>query len=297
MNYKSFGDRTMLFVFYLAIGLFAAMCVIPMWIALMASFTNELELIRNGYSLWVRSFDLTAYQLIFTGTTSVYRAYGVTVLTTIAGVILTVFLTSSFAYPLSVKSLKYRNKLTFFCYVTMVFNGGLVPTYILTTRFLHMQNSIWVLIIPAALNGFNVFLMKNYFATLPDALAESAKIDGASEVYIYFKIILPLSMPILATIGLFAAIGYWNEWFRVLLFISEQKLFTLQFLIMRLQQQAEFLNSSLSASARAALGGQMVPTIGIRVATAMVSIGPIILLYPFLQKYFIKGLTIGAVKG
>ncbi|TVX98253.1 carbohydrate ABC transporter permease [Cohnella terricola] len=297
MYRQTAGDRAIMTVFYLAIGLFALMCLIPMWIALMASFTNEQELIRNGYSFWVRSFDLTAYRLIFTGTGSVYRAYGVTILTTIAGVIFTVMLTSSFAYPLSVKSFKFRNSLSFFCYVTMVFNGGLVPTYILTTRFLHMQNTIWVLIIPAALNGFNVFLMKNYFATLPEALAESAKIDGASEIYIYFKIILPLSMPILATIGLFSAIGYWNEWFRVLLFVSEQKLYTLQYLIMRLQQQAEFLNSSLSASARAALGGQVVPTIGIRVATAMVSIGPIVLLYPFLQKYFIKGLTIGAVKG
>lgn len=287
----------MMLVFYVSIGLFSILCVLPMWIALMASFSNELELIRSGYGLWVRSFDLTAYKLIFTGTGSVYRAYGVTVLTTIAGVVLTVFLTSSFAYPLSVKSLKYRNRLSFFCYITMVFNGGLVPTYILTTRFLHLQDTLWVLIIPAALNGFNVFLMKNYFATLPEALAESAKIDGASEIYIYFKIILPLSMPILATIALFAAIGYWNEWFRVLLFINDKELFTLQFLIMRLQQQAEFLNSSLSASARAALGGQTIPTIGIRVATAMVSIGPIILLYPFLQKYFIKGLTIGAVKG
>jgi len=297
MNRLSIGDRTMMLVFYAAIGLFSILCVLPMWIALMASFTNEHELIRNGYGLWYRSFDLTAYKLIFTGTGSVYRAYGVTVLTTIAGVVLTVFLTSSFAYPLSVKSLKYRNRLSFFCYITMVFNGGLVPTYILTTRFLHLQDTLWVLIIPAALNGFNVFLMKNYFATLPEALAESAKIDGASEIYIYFKIILPLSMPILATIALFAAIGYWNEWFRVLLFINDKELFTLQFLIMRLQQQAEFLNSSLSASARAALGGQTIPTIGIRVATAMVSIGPIILLYPFLQKYFIKGLTIGAVKG
>lgn len=297
MNRLSIGDRTMMLVFYVSIGLFSILCVLPMWIALMASFTNELELIRSGYGLWIRSFDLTAYKLIFTGTGSVYRAYGVTVLTTIAGVVLTVFLTSSFAYPLSVKSLKYRNRLSFFCYITMVFNGGLVPTYILTTRFLHLQDTLWVLIIPAALNGFNVFLMKNYFATLPEALAESAKIDGASEIYIYFKIILPLSMPILATIALFAAIGYWNEWFRVLLFINDKELFTLQFLIMRLQQQAEFLNSSLSASARAALGGQTIPTIGIRVATAMVSIGPIILLYPFLQKYFIKGLTIGAVKG
>jgi putative aldouronate transport system permease protein len=146
-----------------------------------------------------------------------------------------------------------------------------------------MHNSIWVLIIPAALNGYNMFLMKNFFNTIPEALAESAKIDGASDIYIFYKIILPLSKPILATVGLFAALSYWNEWFRVLLFIDKPNLFSLQFLIIRLQQQSEFLNSSLSASARAALGGLTIPTIGIKLATAMVSIGPIILLYPFLQ--------------
>ncbi|MBP3962828.1 carbohydrate ABC transporter permease [Paenibacillus lignilyticus] len=297
MHHKTMGDRTLLTVFYITIIGFALICMLPLWIALAASFTNELELIRNGYSLWISQFDLTAYKLIFTGTQSVYRAYSVTIITTIGGVILTLFLTSSLAYPLTVSTLKYRHRITFFTYVTMVFNGGLVPTYILTTRMLHLHNNIWVLIIPGALNGFNVFLMKNYFSSLPEALSESAKIDGASEIYIYFKIILPLSAPILATIGLFSAMGYWNEWFRVLLFIDDQKLFTLQYLIMRLQQQAEFLNSSLSAAARAALGGATVPTIGIRVATAMVSIGPIVLLYPFLQKYFIKGLTVGAVKG
>lgn len=297
MKQLSTTDRILLACFYITIGVFAIVCVLPLWIALVASFTSETELVRNGYSLWFSDIDLTAYKLIFTGTDTIYRAYGVTIISTIGGIFLTVFLTSSFAYPLSIKSLKYRNKIALFCYVTMVFNGGLVPTYILTTRFLHMQNSIWVLIIPAALNGFNVFLMRNYFSSIPEALAESAKIDGATDIYIYFKIILPLSMPILATIGLFAAMGYWNEWFKVLLFINDSKLFTLQFLIMRLQQQVDFLNSSLSVGARNALGGMVIPSTSIRVATAMISIGPIILLYPFLQKYFIKGLTIGAVKG
>jgi putative aldouronate transport system permease protein len=297
MFQKTLGDRLLMSLFYIAIGGFSLLCMLPLWIALMASFTNELSLIRNGYSLWIGQFDLAAYKLIFTGTSSVYRAYGVTILTTIAGVLLTLFITSSLSYPLTVSTLKYRNKISLFAYITMIFNGGLVPTYILTTRLLHMHNSLWVLIIPGALNAYNMFLMKNYFNTIPEALAESAKIDGASEIYIYFKIILPLSKPILATIGLFSAMNYWNEWFRVLLFVDDQKMFTLQFLIMRLQQQAEFLNSSLSSAARASLGGATIPTIGIRVATAMVSIGPIILLYPFLQKYFIKGLTIGAVKG
>ena len=297
MDKRTFADRTLLLLFYVAIGIFAILCVLPLWIALVASFTDELDLIREGYGVWFRQFDLSAYKIIFGGTNSVMQAYKVTILTTAGGVLLTLFLTSSLSYPLAVPSLKYGNRISLYVYLTMIFNGGLVPTYILTTRFLHMGNSIWVLIIPGALNAFNVFLMKNFFKTIPEALSESAKIDGASEIYIYYKIILPLSKPILATIGLFAAMGYWNEWFRVLLYIDDKDLFTLQFLIMRLQQQTEFLNSSLSAAARAALGGAIIPSLGIRLATAMISIGPIIFLYPYIQKYFIKGITIGAVKG
>jgi multiple sugar transport system permease protein/putative aldouronate transport system permease protein len=266
-------------------------------VALVSSFSNENILIREGYRLWIKNFDLTSYRLIFSGTNDVMNAYLVTIGSTAGGVALTLLLTSSLAYPLSVPGLKYRNRIAFFAYFTMLFNGGLVPNYILTTRFLHMRNSIWVLIIPGALNAYNMFLMRNYFASIPQSLAESAKIDGATDIRIYRSIILPLAKPILATIGLFAAMGYWNEWYKVLLYIDNRKLFTLQYLIMRLQQQVDFLTSSLNPAARSSLGAIAVPTIGIRLATAMISIGPIVLLYPFLQKYFIKGIMVGSVKG
>ncbi len=297
MRQDTFRDKLLVAFFYIATGLFSILCLIPLWVALMASFSNENHLIRDGYGLLINNIDFTAYKLVFTGTATIYKAYGVTIVTTFLGVLLTIILTSSFAYPLTVKTLKYRNAISLFAYATMLFNGGLVPTYILVTKFLHMGNNILVLIIPGALNAYNMFLMKNYFNTIPESMSESAKIDGATDIYIYLKIILPLAKPILATVALFSAMGYWNEWFRVLLFIDNQELFTLQFLIMRLQQQIDFLNSSLAANARASLAGVTMPSIGLRMATAMVSIGPIILLYPFLQKYFIKGLTIGAVKG
>jgi putative aldouronate transport system permease protein len=164
----------------------------------------------------------------------------------------------------------------------------------LYVRYLHINNSIWVLIVPGALNAFNMFLMKNYFTSIPESLSESAKIDGANDVYIYFKIILPLSAPILATIGLFAAMGYWNSWFNVLMYIDNPKLYTLQYLIMRLQRAVDFLNSELGSKSHIT---QQPPGYTIRMATAMISIGPIILLYPFLQKYFIKGIMVGSVKG
>ncbi len=297
MQKRSAGDTLLISFFYLSTGLFALLCIIPLWVALAASFSNEGALLREGYGFSIRQFDLTSYRLIFTGTSSVYNAYGITAFTTLCGVVLTVLLTSSLAYPLTVRTLKYRNQISLFAYATMLFSGGLVPTYIMFTRMLHLRNSIWVLIIPGALNAFNMFLMKNYFATIPESMAESAKIDGATEIRIFFRIILPLSKPILATIALFSAMGYWNEWYKVLLYIDKPNLFTLQFLIMRLQQQVDFLTSSLNQAARSSLGSVTVPTIGIRMATAMVTIGPIILLYPFLQKYYIKGLTIGAVKG
>ncbi|MDR1025208.1 MAG: carbohydrate ABC transporter permease [Treponema sp.] len=291
------ADRAVVVVCTCLCIFFGVFCMIPLWVALVSSFTNENTLIREGYRLWISNFDLTSYRLIFTGTNDVVNAYAVTIITTIAGVTLTLLLTSSLAYPLTVPSLKYRNRIALFAYATMLFNGGLVPTYILISRFLHMRNTIWVLIVPGALNAYNMFLMRNFFAGIPASLSESAKIDGATDIRIYWSIILPLAKPIMATIGLFAAMGYWNEWYRVLLFIDRRGLFTLQFLIMRLQQQVDFLTSSLNPAARSALSAVTVPTIGIRLATAMISIGPIVLLYPLLQRYFIKGIMIGSVKG
>ena len=297
MKYKSFGDKALAWFFYIITGVFALACLVPLWVALVASLSNEVGLVHDGYSMWINKLDFTAYRLIFTGSGTVLNSYGVTAFTTVCGVTLTVLLTSSLAYPLTVPTVRYRNALTLFAYATMLFNGGLVPTYILYTRVLHLGNNILVLIVPSALNAFNMFLMKNYFSTIPDSLSESAKIDGASEIFIYFRIILPLSLPIIATVALFSAMGYWNEWFKVLLFIDNTKLYTLQYLIMILQQQVDFLTSSLNTAARSSMGNIAIPTISIRLATAMVSIGPIILLYPLLQKYFIKGIMIGAVKG
>lgn len=295
---RSSGKDTLVEVFgTLLCVLFALFCFLPLWVALVASFSNESAVIRDGYGLWINQWDLTSYKLIFDGTDTVLNAYGVTILTTVCGAALTVVLTAMLAYPITVQSLKYRNAIAFFAYATMVFSGGLVPTYIMMVRFLHLKNNLLVLIIPGALNAYNMFLMRNFFATLPASLAESAKIDGASDILIFFKIILPLSKPILATIALFASMGYWNEWYKVLLYIEEPQLYTLQYLIMRLQQQVDFLTSSLNPAARQALSFVSIPTVGIRLATAMISIGPIVLLYPLLQRYFIKGLLIGSVKG
>ncbi len=289
-------DRLVLTVAYILTGVFAVLCLVPLWMALCASFTNETTLIKEGYALWIRDFDLTSYTIIFTKTTAMYRAYLVTICMTAAGTLLTVFFTALTAYPLSVKGLRYRGKINFYIYLTMLLNGGLVPNYILITRVLDLKNNFLVLIIPGMLNAYNIFLMTNYFKTLPDSLAESAKIDGATDLKIFLRIILPLSKPIIATIALFSAMGYWNEWYKVLLYIEKPELYTLQYLIMKLQRELDFLNSELGAKAMEAMGNITLPSLGIRMATAMLSIGPIVMVYPFLQKYFIKGIMIGSVK-
>jgi multiple sugar transport system permease protein/putative aldouronate transport system permease protein len=290
------SDRFISIIAYALAGVFALLCFLPLWMALCASFTNETTLIKEGYSLWIKNFDLSPYKLLFTGTGTMYRAYLVTISMTVVGTFLTVFFTSLTAYPLSVRGVKYKGKISLYIYLTMLLNGGLVPNYIMITRVLNMKDSFWVLVIPGMLNAYNIFLMTNYFKTLPSSLAESAKIDGATDFKIFIRIILPLSKPIIATIALFSAMGYWNEWNRVLLYIDKPELYTLQFLIMKMQRQLNFLNSELGAKAMEAMGNVVIPSLGIRMATAMLSIGPIVILYPFLQKYFMKGIMIGSVK-
>ncbi|WP_262495891.1 carbohydrate ABC transporter permease [Paenibacillus sedimenti] len=238
-------------------------------------------------------FTLEAYKLIFQDAT-IYKAYGVTVFVTVVGTVLAMLVTCALAYPLSLKTVKYRNAVNFYVYFTLLFHGGLVSTYILISKYLDMQNSIWVLIIPALVSPFNMFLMRNFFKSIDESLAESAKMDGANDVYILFRIILPIALPAIATVGLFYALAFWNKWFEALLFISDVDLFPLQYLIIRIQSNAEFANQ---LAAQISLPNYVTPTYTTRLATTVVTIGPIVLLYPFLQKYFVKGLLVGAVKG
>lgn len=293
---KKMSDHVVAIIAYLITGIFALLCLLPLWMALVSSFTNESTLIRDGYSLWIRDLDFTSYKLIFTGTATIYKAYFITISMTVVGTAFTVFFTALTAYPLSVTGVKYARKISFYVYLTMLLNGGLVPNYILITRVLHMKDSFWVLVIPGMLTAYNIFLMTNYFKTIPKSLAESAKLDGASDFKIFIRIILPLSKPIIATITLFAAMGYWNEWYKVLLYIENPDLYTLQFLIMKMQRQLSFLNSELGAKAMEGMKNLVIPSLGMRMATAMLSIGPIVLMYPFLQKHFMKGIMMGSVK-
>lgn len=286
-------DAALSGVFYIIIAALAIICLIPFVIVVASSFTSEVSVLKNGYNLWPKEFSVEAYKLIFK-TSTVWDAYKVTIFVTVVGTVLSMILTCMGAYAISVPTFRSRNKFAFFIYFTMLFSGGLVPTYMLITKYLHLSDSLWALILPALINPWNLFLMRNFFKGIPPALSESAKIDGASDMMILFKIILPVSLPAMATIGLFYALAYWNEWYKALLYIRTPNKFPLQYLIMTILRNINF------ASEMAAQSGAKVeqpPQLTVQMATAVVTIGPIVFLYPFVQKYFVQGLTVGSVKG
>ena len=290
------GDRVLNLFFYLFITLFAVICLIPFILVVSSSLTQEQALTANGYRLWPSEFSLDAYRLVMVSA-DIPQAYIVTIFITIVGTFLSMLFTCAVSYAMSVKNFKSRSVLALFIYFTMLFNGGLVASYLLITKTLMLQNTIWVLLFPSLCNAWNILLMRNFFNGIPDSLAESAKIDGANDIVILFRIIIPISLPGIATIGLFYALSYWNEWYKCLLYIdsNHSQYYTLQYLIQRILRQVNYAANQPAEAV--GLNSITLPTYAYRMATVVVSTGPIILLYPFLQKYFVQGLTVGAVKG
>lgn len=284
-------------IIIIVLSLLSLACILPFWLVLMVSLTSETDVTLNGYSFWPKHIDWVAYQYLMHDSANILRAYGVTILVTITGVIVSLFITSALAYTLSRSDFPYRNALGFYVFFTMLFSGGLLPWYLVYTRFLHVQDSLLALIVPGLIGGFNVFIMRTFFTnSIPPSLIDSAQIDGASEYRTYFSIILPLSLPVLATIGLFTIVSYWNDWFTSLVFINNEKLYSLQYLLNKTLMNASFLQA-IANKAYSNTANVSQPLESIRMAMAMVAIGPLVLVFPFLQKYFVKGLTVGAVKG
>ncbi len=285
-------------VIHIFLGIFAVCAILPILILVTGSVTSEQELIQDGYTFFPKSIDFSAYKYLFQQAGQILNAYGITLFITIFGTVLSLVITPLLAYPLSRKDFRARNIFSFLVFFTMLFNGGVVPSYIMWTQIFHLKNTMWSLIFPNLLmNGFNVVLMKNYFAqNIPMELVEAAKVDGENEFGIFFKIVLPLALPVMATVGLFVGIGYWNDWTNGLYYVSEPELYSLQNFLNRMMQDIQFLMSNSQIQS----GGQMAaafPSTGIRMAISVVGILPIIILYPFFQKYFVKGITVGAVKG
>ncbi|MCJ8014493.1 carbohydrate ABC transporter permease [Paenibacillus sp. KQZ6P-2] len=271
---------------------YSAICIIPLLLVLSVSLTDEQSIFQNGYHLIPQKFSFDAYTYILSGNSPILTAYGVTIIVTIAGTLLHLVISSMFAYSLSRNEVKYRNVVSFLVVFCLLFSGGLVPWYILLSKYLHLKDTIFVLILPYLVSSVNVLIMRNFFRTIPESIIESARIDGSGEFNTFLKLVVPLSTPVLATIGLFVAVFYWNDWFTAALFIENSKLYTLQFLLQSIMNNIAFLQGN-ALTARAAA---MQPDETARMATCVLAVGPIVITYPFLQKYFVKGLTLGAVK-
>jgi len=272
-------------------------CVAPFLLMVMASFTEEKTLIRNGYSFFPAKFSLETYRYLAKSISTIGRGYLMTVLVTVIGTFCSIVITVLFAYPISRKDLPFRRGISFFLFFTMLFNGGLVPTYLLYSNVLRIKDTIFALIVPSLLmNAFYVIMMRTYFtSSIPDSLIEAAKLDGAGEAGILTKIVLPLSKPMIVTLVLMIGLGYYNDWLNGMYYVSDQKLYTIQMILNNMISNIQFLskNASLFGAGTAA----SVPTVGIRMAIAVIAVVPIMVVYPFLQKYFVKGIVIGGVKG
>jgi putative aldouronate transport system permease protein len=273
--------------------------VLPFVLVFISSLTDENTLIRNGYSFFPEKFSFYAYSYIIRQGEKILRAYGITIFVTIVGTAANLAMSALLAYPLSIKKLPYRRAITFFVFFTMLFNGGLVPTYLMYVNYLHIKNTIWALIVPGfLLSANNVLMIRSYFNTsIPDALFEAAKIDGAGHMKIFTSITLPLGKPILVTMGLFSALGYWNDWTNGLYYLTDTKYYSIQNLLNKMITDIQVLSSNSSMASQASSEMAKLPTVGVRMAIAVVAMLPIFVVFPFLQKYFQKGIALGAVKG
>lgn len=270
-------------------------CIIPFVLLISSSITSEEMLVKNGYSFWPKRIDLSAYKYLLFGSKAVARGYVISILVTVTGTSLSLLLTILFAYPLSRKELPGRNIFAFFIFFTMLFNGGLVPTYIMWTQIFHIKNTLWALIFPNLLmNAFNVIMMRTYFMTsVPEEVIEAARIDGSGEFRILFGIVVPMALPIIITIMLLVGLGYWNDWLNGLYYINNDKYYSIQVLLTKMLENVEMVKKASSAGASA----MKMPSTSIRMAVAVIGALPVLVVYPFFQKYFVKGIVIGAVKG
>lgn len=274
------------------------LALMPILLLFVASVTDEQELIKNGYSFFPKKLSMYSFQYIFRSSATIFRAYGITLFVTAVGTLANMTLTVTLAYPLSRPELKCRNVITFLVFFTMLFNGGLVPTYIMYTQLFHIRDTIWALIVPnLLLSPFNVILVRNYFRTnIPDSIVEAAKLDGASDLQTLTRVVLPISTPILGTIGLLAGLAYWNNWTNGLYYlIRRTDLYSIQNVLTNMLNNIQFLKTSAMEGINLDLS--QLPSVGIRMAIAVIALIPVMIAYPLIQKSFVKGIVVGGVKG
>ncbi|MBQ8588254.1 MAG: carbohydrate ABC transporter permease [Clostridia bacterium] len=272
-----------------------ALILIPFILLVSISFSNEQAIAREGYSLIPRQFDLAAYKYVFRNPQTILNAYKVTFIFSVVGTFLSVFFMTLLGYMLSRKGIPGKSAVSFYIYFTMLFGGGLVPTYILITQYLNLGNTIWVYILPGLISPWYVFMIRTFFQGIPYELTESAMIDGANEYQIYGRIYIPCSKPVIATVTLFMFLAKWNDWYTAMLYISDESLMSLQYMLQRILQNAAALQNAKLGTI--VIDYSQLPTETMRMAMAVVVAGPALIVFPFFQKYFVKGITVGSVKG
>lgn len=279
--------------------LFSIASLFPFILVFMVSISDESSIAHNGYSLFPSKINFASYQFLFNDFGQIARSYGVTILVTLIGTIVSLFITALFAYPLSRKDLPLRRSMSFLLFFTMLFSGGMVPWYITYVTMIGLKNTLLGMIIPnLLLSAFNVLLMRSFFAnTIPESIVESGTIDGASELTIFMKLVVPLSAPIMATVALFNLLAYWNDWYNCMLFIDKPELMNIQYLMTKTLNNVQFLIMKADTSSQVGELLSKMPTEGVRMALAIIGVAPLLIAYPFFQKFYISGITSGAVKG
>lgn len=296
MEARKFGKKMNLFS-TIVLGILAISCIFPLIFVVIISLTSEDSILTNGYALWPKEWSLEGYLYLGTMKEQLVQSLLVTVLVTAFGTLVNVFFTSTYAYAISRPNFKYRRFFTVFALLSMLFSPGMVPSYIVVSTMLNLKDTIWALILPLALSPFNIILMRTFFKrTVSESIIESSRIDGASELRTFVQIVLPLALPGIATISLFAALRYWNDWFNALLYIQNDALMPLQYLLMKIQSNIDYMAQNATIGANLAESMGSIPKEATRMAMVVISTLPIACLYPFFQKYFVKGLTIGGVK-
>lgn len=285
-------------VFNIILSALSLFCVIPFIFVMIISFTDEKILAVNGYQFFPEKLSFYAYKYIISAGENIIRSYGVTIFVTVIGTVIGLLLTGTYAYALSRKTYAYRKFFTLVITVPMLFSGGMVANYLVVSKFLMLKDTVWALILPLCLNTFNVIVLRTFFKTsIPDAVVESAKIDGASEWKLFFKIVIPMALPGLATIGLFLTLAYWNDWFCAMMYLDGKEIMPLQYLLIQIENSIDWLASNKSMMGIDGIqAAANLPKETIKMAIVVISTLPIVFAYPFFQRYFINGLTIGAVK-
>ena len=282
-------------VLHMMFLLMTVLYIVPFLMVVSISFTDETSLVRDGYHLIPEVFSLSAYRMVFSDPTQVLYSYRTTIIFTAVSTFLAVLVMGIMAYPLSRPNFRFNRQVSFLVLFTMLFSGGMVPSYLLIVKYLHLNNTIWVYILPGLVSAYNLIIIRTNYKSLPVELIEAAKIDGAGELYICFKIVMPLCKPVLASIGFLFLVNKWNDWNTALLYITKPNLYSLQYLLQKILQETEYLKQL--AQTGELMGNEVFPSESFRYAMAMVAAGPVLCIFPFFQKYFAKGMTLGGVKG